>query len=167
LAVPRHDSAVPIPPELEALIERCASVMVGTRDSELVPELVRAWGPRVSQDRKHISVCVATAAGAKTIANLQDNGRVAVTFALPANSNAIQVWGRCIGTGRPHRDDLAAVQAHRDAFAEVNKDIGVPPPFINALWQRELAGSPAMVRIRFVAEQIFNQTPGPDAGSRL
>jgi hypothetical protein len=92
---------------------------------------------------------------------------VAVTFALPANSNAIQVWGRCIGTGRPHRNDLTAVQSHRHAFAEVNKGIGVPPPLINALWQRELAGSPAMVRIRFVAEQIFNQTPGPDAGSPL
>jgi len=141
--------------------------MVGTRDADFVPELVRAWGPRVSRDRKHISVCVAMAAGAKTLENLQDNGRVAVTFALPVNSNAIQVWGRCIGTGRPQRDDLNAVQQHRDAFAEVNKGLGVPPPFINALWQRELAGSPVMVRIRFVAEQIFNQTPGPDAGSTL
>jgi hypothetical protein len=167
LAVPRPDPAIPVPPELEALIERCASVMVGTRDSELVPELVRAWGPRVSEDRQHVSVCVAMAAGAKTIANLRDNGRVAVTFALPANSNAMQVWGRCIGTGRPHRDDLTAVEAHRHAFAEVNKGIGVPLPFITALWQRELAGSPVMVRIRFVAEQIFNQTPGPDAGSPL
>jgi Pyridoxamine 5'-phosphate oxidase len=167
LGVPPTDPAIPIPPELEALIERCASVMVGTRDSELVPELVRAWGPRVSRDRKHVSVCVAEAAGLKTLGNLRDNGRVAVTFALPANSNAIQVWGRCTGTGRPHRDDMTAVQAHRDAFAEVNKGMGVPPPFINALWQRELAGSPAMVRIRFVAEQIFNQTPGPDAGSHL
>jgi hypothetical protein len=156
-----------IPPELKALIERGASVMVGTRDSELAPELVRAWGPRVDRDRKHVSVCVAMAAGVKTLGNLQDNARVAVTFALPADSHAMQVWGRCIGTGRPHRDDLIAVQQHRDTFARVNKDIGVPLPFIEALWQRELAGSPIMVRIRFVAEQIFNQTPGPDAGSPL
>jgi hypothetical protein len=129
--VPRADPAIPIPPELEALIERGASVMMGSRDSELVPELVRAWGPRVSRDRKHVSVCVAMAAG------------------------------------RPHRDDLTAVQQHRDTFAQVNKGIGVPLPFIEALWQRELTGSPVMVRIRIVAEQIFNQTPGPDAGSPL
>jgi len=141
--------------------------MVGTRDAEFVPELVRAWGPRVSHDRKHVSVSVASAAGAKTLQNLRDNARVAVTFALPANSNAIQVWGRCIGTGPPHRDDLVAVEDHRNAFAEVNKGIGVPLPFINALWQRELTGSPIMVTIRFVAEQIFNQTPGPEAGSPL
>ena len=141
--------------------------MVGTRDSEMVPELVRAWGPRVSRDRKQVSVCIAMAAGAKTLGNLQDNARLAVTFALPANSNAMQVWGRCVGTAQPQQDDLDAVQQHRDAFAEVNRALGVPLPFVNALWQRELAGSPAMVRIQFVAEQIFNQTPGPDAGSPL
>ena len=165
--MPRTDPAIPIPPELEAFIERGASVMVGTRDSELLPELVRAWGPRVSRDRKHVSVCVAMAAGVKTLGNLRDNARVAVTFALPADSHAMQVWGRCIGTGPPHQDDLTAVQQHRETFARVNTDIGVPLPFIEALWQRELAGSPVMVRIRFVAEQIFNQTPGPDAGSPL
>ena len=165
--MPRADPAIPIPPELKAHIERGASVMVGTRDAELVPELVRAWGPRVSRDRKHVSVCVAMAAGAKTIENLRDITRVAVTFGLPSNSSAMQVWGRCIGTGPPHGDDLTAVQQHRDTFAQVSKGIGVPLPFIEALWQRELPGSPAMFRIRFVAEQIFNQTPRPDAGSPL
>ena len=165
--MPREDPAIPIPPEIEALIERGASIMVGTRDSARVPELVRAWGPRVSGDRKHVSVCVAMAAGVKTVGNLRDNARVAVTFALPANSNAMQVWGRCIGTGRPHQDELTAVQQHRDTFARVNTDLGVPLPFIEALWQRELAGSPDMVTIRFVVDQIFNQTPGPGAGSPL
>src|SRR5262249_32518980 len=142
---------MPIPLELQALIERGASVMMGTRDSELVPELVRAWGPRVSQDRKHVSVCVAMAAGVKTLENLRDNARVAVTFALPVNSSAIQVWGRCIATGRPHRDDLTAVRQHRETFVRVNEGIGVPPAFIEALWQRELAGSSGMVRVRFAA----------------
>jgi hypothetical protein len=141
--------------------------MVGTRDAELVPELVRAWGPRVSRDRTSVSLCVATAVSARTIGNLQDNERIAVTFASPGNSTAIQIWGRCIQTGPASRQDLAAIDAHRAAFIESNKGLGVPPAFIEALWQRELAGSPRMVTIRFVAEQIFNQTPGPGAGSPL
>src|SRR5262245_66282844 len=111
--------------------------MVGTRDSEHVPELVRAWGPRVSRDRRHISVCVAMAAGEKTLENLRDNARVAVTFALPANSTAMQVWGRCIGTRRAQRDDLSAGQQHPDLFAQANRDIGVPRPCIEAPRQRE------------------------------
>jgi hypothetical protein len=166
--VPRVEPAArPLPQDVEAFIARGASVMVGTRDSELVPELVRAWGPRISDDRKRVSVSVALAAGARTISNLSDNSRLAVTFALPANSNAIQLWGCCIGTRRSHRDDLSAVQQHRDAFARVNTGLGVPPAFIEALWQRELAGSTEMVTIRFVVEHIFNQTPGPGAGSQL
>ena len=141
--------------------------MLGTRDSELVPELVRAWGPRVSRDRTSVNVCVAGAVSARTLGNLQDNGRVAATFASPGNSTAIQIWGRCIETGPARRLDLEAVEAHRDAFVELNKGLGVPRAFIEALWQRELAGSEQMVTVRFVAEQIFNQTPGPDAGSPL
>jgi hypothetical protein len=159
--------AQPLSAELQTFLERGASVMVGTRDADLVPELVRAWGPRVSRDRRSISLCVAMAGSARTLANLRDNGRLAVTCALPINSNAIQLWGRCTGTARANRRDLSAVEAHRDAFARVNEGLGVPRPFIEALWQRELAGSPAMVRVRFVAEQVFNQTPGPDAGSPL
>ncbi len=165
--MPRTESARPLPADVKTFIERGVSVMVGTRDSELVPELVRAWGPRVSRDRTRVSVCVAVAAGARTISNLRDNNRLAVTFAFPGDSHAIQLWGRCIGTGQARRQDLAAVQEHRHAFAQANEGLGVPLPFIEALWQRELAGSPDMVTIRFVAEQIFNQTPGPGAGSPL
>jgi pyridoxamine 5'-phosphate oxidase-like protein len=154
-------------PELESFLERGVSMMLGTRDADLVPELIRAWGPRIRRDRKTISLCVARAGGARTLENLRDNGRVAVTCALPLNSNAVQLWGRCIGTGQANRQDLSAVEAHHEAFARTNERIGVPRPFIEALWQRELAGFPAMIRIRFVAEQIFNQTPGPDAGSPL
>ena len=153
--------------DLATFLERGVSVMVGTRSAECVPELMRAWGPRISADRRSISVCVAKAGSATLLANLQDNGHVAVTFALPLNSNAVQVWGRSVATAAANGQDLSAVDAHRDAFARMNESLGVPRPFIEALWRRELAGSPAMVRIRFVAEQIFNQTPGPGAGSPL
>jgi len=165
--VPRAEPVRPLPADVKALIERGPSVMVGTRDAELVPELVRAWGPRISADQKRISLSVALAAGARTIANLRDNGRLAVTFAFPADSHAIQLWGRCTGTGRSRRDDLMAVEQHRDVFGQVNKSLGVPLPFIEALWRRELAESTDMVTIRFVVQRIFNQTPGPGAGSPL
>jgi hypothetical protein len=165
--VTRTEPARVLPPDLETFIQRGVSIMLGTRDSALVPELVRAWGPRVSRDRTRVSLCVASAVSARTLGNLQDNGRVAATFASPGDSTAIQMWGRCIQTGPASRQDLAAVEAHRDAFVELNKGLGVPRAFIEALWQRELAGSPQMMTIRFVAEHIFNQTPGPDAGSPL
>src|SRR5262245_18471572 len=125
--------------------------MLGTRDAALAPELVRAWGPRVSRDRTSVRLCVARAVSVRTLENLLDNGRVAATFASPGNSNAIQMWGRCIRTGPARRQDLAAVEAHRDAFVELNQGLGIPRAFIEALWQRELAGSQQMVTVHSVA----------------
>lgn len=37
--------------ELKTLLEGCVSVVVGTRDAGLVPEITRAWGLRVLKDR--------------------------------------------------------------------------------------------------------------------
>jgi hypothetical protein len=165
--VQRTAAGTSIPPELKAFLESGVSVLVGTRSQALVPELVRAWGPRVSRDRRSVSVCIAMAGSARTLDNLRDNGRVAATFAFPVTARAMQLWGRCTGTGPAQRQDLSEVQKHRAAFVDLNERIGVPRPFVEALWQRELAGSPAMVKIQFVAEQFFDQTPGPGAGSPL
>ena len=153
--------------ELAAYVLSGVSVVVGTRDAHLVPEIARAWGPQVGRDRRILSVCVALAGSGRTLDNLRDNGRLAVTFALPTNYRSIQLWGRCLGTGKSNREDLAALAEHRDSFARLNETMGVPRVAIETLWKRELQESPVMIKIRFMAEQIFDQTPGPRAGSPL
>ena len=163
----RAKSSVSISAELKAFLESGVSVVVGTRDSTFVPEAVRAWGPRVGQDRRSVSLCVALATSGRTLNNLRDNGCVAATFALPTSYKTIQLKGRCVGTARPNPQDLAAVERHRNSFLASTDKIGVPKRFTEGLWQRELMESAVMVKIRFVAEQAFDQTPGPDAGSLL
>ncbi len=142
-------------------------MVVGTRDSAFVPEAVRAWGPCVGRDRRSVSFCVALATSGRTLNNLRDNGRLAATFALPTNYKTIQLKGRFVGTARPNRQDLAAVERHRNAFLASTERIGVPRRFTEGLWQRELTESAVMVKIRFLIDQAFDQTPGPDAGSPL
>ena len=163
----RSPPGVALTAELAAYVVSGVSVVVGTRDAQLAPEITRAWGPRVSRDRRSLSVCVALAGTGRTLDNLRDNGRLAVTFALPTNYKSIQLWGHCLGTGEPNREDLAALAEHRDAFARLNETMGVPRIAIETFWKRELQESPAMIKIRFRAEQIFDQTPGPRAGSPL
>lgn len=153
--------------ELRAFLESGVSVVVGTRDSTFIPEAVRAWGPRVGRDRRSVSLCFALATSGKTLDNLRNNGCVAATFALPTDYKAIQLKGRCVRSARPSRQDLAAVERHRNSFLASSEKIGVPNRFIEGLWQRELIESAVMVKICFVAEQAFDQTPGPDAGSLL
>jgi pyridoxamine 5'-phosphate oxidase-like protein len=151
--------------ELKAFLESGPSVIVGTRDVGLAPEITRAWGPRVSEDRRSVSVCVPLATSAKTLDNLADNGRIALACALPTSVKSVQLKGTCIETSEPDAADLAAVEEHREVFAARNERIGVPRHMVETLWRRELETSPVLVKIRFVSEQAFDQTPGPDAGS--
>ncbi len=153
--------------KMKSFLESGVSVVVGTRDVGLTPEIVRAWGPVVSEDRQSISLCVAQAASARTLDNLSTIGRITVVFTLPTNLQSVQLKGTWIETTKPDAADLAAVEQHRDAFAGLNEQIGMPRRAVETFWKRELETSSVLVKLRFVPEQIFNQTPGPDAGSRL
>jgi hypothetical protein len=110
---------------------------------------------------------VALAASGKTLDNLETNGQISASFTLPTNLQSVQLKGTWIETTEPDDVDLAAVERHREAFAVLNEQIGVPRRATDTLWRRELETSPVLVKLRFVPEQVFDQTPGPNAGSRL
>jgi Pyridoxamine 5'-phosphate oxidase len=153
--------------ELKALIEGPVSVVVGTRDSRLVPEITRAWGPRVSEDRQRVSLCVPLATSRKTLDNLEANGQIAVVFCLPTNYRTCQVKGRRAKTAELDGTDLAVVERHRDAFSAVTAPLGQPREIIEAFWRAEIETSAKLVKVFFVPEQVFDQTPGPGAGRKL
>jgi hypothetical protein len=159
------ESPVEMDDALKSFIESGVSVVVGTRDEGLVPEIVRAWGPHVNRDRRSIRVCVPEATSVRTRTNLVGNGRIAVAFSRPSNYETVQLKGRHVRTTRPSVEDMLRVDRHRESFAGVNESIGVPRARAEAFWRRELVGSPLFVTIHFVVHAIFNQTPGPAAGA--
>jgi hypothetical protein len=158
---------VSISDELKTFLEGPVSVLVGTRDSRLVPEITRAWGPRVSEDRRRISLCVPVATSRKTLDNLEANGEIAATFSLPKNYRAFQLKGRHATAAEPDGTDLEAVERHRDEFAMVNERLGQPRRQVEAFWRGEIETSATLVKILFAPEQVFDQTPGPGAGKQL
>lgn len=163
----RAKSSVPITPELKDFLEGGVSLVIGTRDEELVPEITRAWGLVVSKDRKSISLCVPLATSQRALDNLAGSEQMTVCCCHPASYRTIQLKGQWIDRADPGRGDLAAVERHREAFASENERIGLPRPSIETFWRRELESSPALVKLRFIPQQIFDQTPGPGAGSPL
>jgi hypothetical protein len=165
--VKRPKSSVAISAELKAFLESGVSVVVGTRDAGLIPEVTRAWGLLVSKDRKSISLCAPLATSGKTLDNLAGNGQMTVCCSLPTSYKTVQLKGQCIETTDPSRMDLAAMKRHREAFSRLNERVGVPRQRTETFWRRELESSPALIKLRFVPEQVFDQTPGPDAGSLL
>jgi hypothetical protein len=165
--VKRLKTSVSISAELKAFLESGVSVVVGTRNADLVPEITRVWGLLVSKDRKSISLCAPLATSHKTLDNLTGNGQMTVCCSLPTSYKTVQLKGQYIERADPSRADLAAVERHREAFRRLNESIGIPLQRTETFWRRELETSPVLVKLRFVPEQIFDQTPGPDAGSPL
>jgi hypothetical protein len=144
-----------------ALIESGAAVSLGTRSSDLVPDALRAWGPRVSSDRRSIEVFVDRPNSQRCVSNLQDNGRIAMCFVDVQTFRALQLKGRCVEIGDPAADDWAWIERHRAAFTEATGQIGFPAAVVRNMWSTQV------VKLRFVVEEFFDQTPGPNAGREI
>src|SRR3974390_1269165 len=132
------DRPAPIDDEIVTYLKSGPSILVGTRDLGLVPEITRAWGPRVSVDRRSVSVCVPLATSARTLENLASNGRIALSCALPTDVKSVQLKGACIEPAEPDAADLAAVEQHKEMFAARTERIGFPRHLMESLWRREL-----------------------------
>lgn len=147
--------------ELVEFVESGVSVQVGTRDSSLVPESVRAIGARVESGRKSIVVFVPVATGARTIANLADNGRVAICFSRMADHSTIQIKGRAREFALASDAERAHVDHYRGEFAQNLAFLGLPPRL-----SYRVSNWPCHA-VRLDVETIWVQTPGPGAGEAL
>jgi hypothetical protein len=147
--------------DLRALIESDPAVSVGTRSGDLVPHGVRAWGPRVSADRRSVEVFIDRPNSQRAIQDLQDNGRIATCFVEIRSFRSLQLKGRCVEIGDPAPEDWDWIERHRAAFTEATADIGILPVLTRNLWSTQV------VKLRFVVEEFFDQTPGPLAGREI
>lgn len=147
--------------ELQQFLESGVSVLVGTRDRLLVPEAARGFGTRVEAEGRELSVFVPAVWAERTLANLRDNGRIAVAVARPEDHRSVQVKGSCLGIRDGGPGDLAAIERYRALLVADFAAIGYPPRALHRLnvW-------PCHV-VRLLVEALFEQTPGPRAGAPL
>jgi hypothetical protein len=144
-----------------AFLESGLSVIVGSRDGRLQPECVRAVGVRVEPGGRELTVFVPDATGARTLANLRDNGRVAVFVSRALDHSSLQVKGTALSVAPAAGPDRAFLDRYRAALAEQLGPVGVPPR-----WVFRMSHWPAHA-VRLRVEQLFRQTPGPGAGAPL
>ena len=148
-------------PELADFVQSGVSIQVGSRDSSLVPESARAVGARVESDGARVVVFLPVATGARTLANLADNGRVAVCFSRIEDHRTIQIKGRARSVSPASEQDRARVDRYRGEFTQKLAFVGMPP----RLGYR-IASWPCHA-IEVELETIWVQTPGPGAGEAL
>jgi len=146
---------------LRAHIESVGTILVGTRDADLRPEITRGWGAHILPDCHTIDLCVSLSAGAKTLVNLRDHDEVAVTFHHTTTYKTVQLKGRFTESGEPTLEDWEWIARHRKELTAQGQINRIPVDVGTRIFTDDL------VRIRFVVQQAFEQTPGPGAGDKL
>ena len=159
--------SVALPNELLSLLRGGAVAIVGTRDGAMTPELSRAWGLDVGEGRDEIELCVYARSGCRTLANIADNGQIAVTITSPSTYRSFQVKGRVVSTCAVSATDLERVSKHQQAFVDEVAAVGLPRDSAVRLFAADIEADPEMRKIRVTVDLLFDQTPGPGAGSRL
>jgi hypothetical protein len=154
-----------IPPKIIRFLDERASVaLAGTRDSQLVPSGHRVSGWQIATDGRTVTVFVGTMWTVGLLDALRSNGRIAVTFEEVGTHETYQLKGHYV-SDRPVRPDEAAV-AHRsrDRFVK-----GLTTLFPDQPVAAMLAASIPSPDLAIVIEvsEVFLQTPGPGAGTRI
>jgi hypothetical protein len=150
-----------LPGDLVEFFESGVSILVGTRDAGLRPSCARAMGAAVHESKRTVTIHLPEAVSARTVENLRDNGRIAVTFSRPLTHYSIQIKGTCTGVRPSGDDDRAVQQRYRAAYFEQLHAVGLP---------RAVSGRIVFwpsIAIDLEVHGIFVQTPGPTAGRRL
>ncbi|MDB4936648.1 MAG: hypothetical protein JWP87_3620 [Labilithrix sp.] len=152
----RRPLPTPTLDELGSLLKLGVSVLAATRDANMRPAISRCGGARVGNDGL-VRVAIALPEGARTLANLESTGVIALTAVLPTTYRTLQVKGReARRVEWPELDQI--VISHRAAFVEEVLAIGLARENAPVMW------STRFVAIAFTPDEIFDQTPGPSAG---
>jgi hypothetical protein len=154
----RETEPNPIDAALAAFLESPVMIIVGSCDDGLIPQIARAAGAIVDRTKTSIDLIVSGRQWPQTIANVRRNGRLAVTFARPADYVSYQVKGRAgvIPASAAHRQCAQHyIEAMTQTFAGLGLDRAVAAPWLVDLEPQVL---------RLAVGMIFVQTPGEKAG---
>ena len=146
---------------LERCLEQNVSLVLGSVDAHGQPCTCRALALGSGDELASVTVYVPVSTSRDTIANVASTGRLTIVATHPIDHYSIQLKG-IAGTARLARDDEQEfVGRGFDGFAELLHTIGVPKRITNAVTRW-----PAFA-IDMKVEEIYDQTPGPKAGTRM
>jgi len=120
-----------------------------------------AAGVSFSEDGAHLTVFVPEATGAETFGNLEANGMIAVVFEEILSHHTVQVKGRVTEMRPADESERALVERSITGFFAQVEAVGGPPSIV-----RKRRRWPCRA-VTFAVGDVFEQTPGPKAGTPL
>jgi hypothetical protein len=149
---------------LRFLDERANAGFAGTRDANLVPtgHRVSAW--QVDAPGRTLTAFIPSSSAARLVEHVLDNGRIALTFEEVGTHETYQIKGRYLNHRpvRPTEVDIA--KGTRERFAKSLRSLNGDER--GAAMLAASIPSPALA-VEIEVQEVFVQTPGPGAGTRI
>jgi hypothetical protein len=149
---------------LRFLDERANAGFAGTRDAKLVPHGHRVSAWQVDGPGRTLTAFIPSSSAERLVEHVQDNGRIALTFEELGTHETYQIKGRYLSHRpvRPTEVDIAL--RTRERFARSLRALNP-----DERWATMMAASipsPALA-VEIEVQEVFLQTPGPGAGTRI
>lgn len=155
-----------IPEKILKFLEQQGNVAVaGTRDRNLVPYGHRVCAWRVHPDRRTLTAFIGAPYAQRFLESVQDNGQIAITIEEFPLHETYQVKGRYLSQRPIEPADVARVNDTRERMAISVKHLSPDYELHGNLLRASIP--PASVAVDMAIDEVFVQTPGPKAGSRV
>ena len=153
-----------IPGKLVRFLEQYANVaFAGSRDRALVPFGHRVSGWQVGANQRTMTIWFPDEDVQKLLGSLQENGELAVTVEEFPSHETYQFKGRYLRHRGLREGDAEIVDRVRRRFVKSLRPMypDAPEEVLSAFV------SPPTLAVEFEVLEIYLQTPGPGAGTRL
>lgn len=140
------------------------SLTAASRDMRRVPSLTRAVGCRIAADRSRVTLLVLRTQSRQLLQDIAATQAIAVVFSLPSTNLTFQIKGNDATETALQEGDIAECEQHREGFAREILPLGYSLELGRAVNHFQ---ADDVVGITFTISDIFEQTPGPGAGSRM
>ena len=157
------DRGAPLLSEADAaFLPRRTSMSIAARDAYNRPVVARAFGCRVSRDRRLVTIFLSTAHSPLALYCLRENGMIALAVTRPTTHETLQLKGRVVDIAPVTDADREEMTVYQDSVLAEIGSRGYTPEFVRAVF----GGTGECVAVSFEPASLFNQTPGPHAGER-
>ena len=153
-----------IPDRVVEHLQGPSFIQVATRNAELRPAHAHVLGAVVHDDRQTVTFFVAEKRAKRIVADLENNGRVALE-AAQATHEAYQMKGKYVSSRPSSEEEYAVQEAYKKIIVEglmqfFPEELARPIADVESQYRPSIA-------ITFRVEEIFLQTPGPGAGNKM
>jgi hypothetical protein len=153
-----------IPDRVIEAIHGPAVMFAGTRNEKLHPAQTFVIGAVAHSDHETITFFIPESRSERILSDLNNNGRVALAVSLITHE-AYQLKGVYLSSRPTDAKDRAVQEVYRSKLLSAFLQAGYPEQIVQPL-VLGMAYQPG-IAITFRAEEIFLQTPGPEAGRKM